>query len=261
MNMYQSHESRNRKRQCSPSWTWIKPLRRCWIPIITIVVSSGYWRWKLTDSVCVWLQYFVQAWNSACYSTGGQATILVPKGYSFVMQDMMVFSGKKCLSSITFQVSKMLRNPSTDCNLACSAMKLWRRRFSVGDGCACVQVDGTMLGPSKWKGKASTSSWMQFQDCKDFTLQGKGTLYARGESFWSSTKGGPCVSPGSVLPLAILLLENQAFLIEKFCSMKGTVTVVNHSWKTRLTRFRDMLWNVQWLNISCPCWIFLTVKG
>lgn len=56
------------------------------------------------------------------------------------------------------------------------------------------QVDGTMLGPSKWKGKDSKSSWMQFTDCKDFKIQGKGTLYARGESFWKSSNGGPTVS-------------------------------------------------------------------
>ncbi|KAG0566521.1 hypothetical protein KC19_7G069700 [Ceratodon purpureus] len=101
---------------------------------------------------------FLAAWAKACKS-GGVATVLVPSGYSFVLGSNTQFVGKGCTSKIV------------------------------------VQVDGNILGPgdkSKWQNaKSASAAWMQFTDCKDVTIQGTGTLDARGQSFWPSGNGGP----------------------------------------------------------------------
>ena len=60
-----------------------------------------------------------------------------------------------------------------------------------------MQVDGLLLGPKdkgSWTNAGSkTAHWIQFTGCSNFVLQGKGTLDARGQSFWANGGGGPTV--------------------------------------------------------------------
>lgn len=60
-----------------------------------------------------------------------------------------------------------------------------------------MQVDGLLLGPKdkgSWTNVGSTTAhWIQFTGCSNFALQGKGTLDARGQSFWANGGGGPTV--------------------------------------------------------------------
>ncbi|KAK4743544.1 hypothetical protein SAY87_001545 [Trapa incisa] len=117
---------------------------------------------------------FKLAWDTACGAgRGGPAasTILVPRGYSFMIQST-IFTGP-CESSIVFQ------------------------------------IDGTVMlpdGPESWPLNKSKRQWLVFYRINGMSMQGDGLIDGKGQKWWNlpckphkgvngTTKPGPCDSP------------------------------------------------------------------
>ncbi|XP_024020047.1 polygalacturonase At1g48100 [Morus notabilis] len=111
---------------------------------------------------------FKMAWDTACQSDSASSLILVPKGFSFMIQST-IFTGP-CKSSLVFQ------------------------------------VDGTVMppdGPDSWPNNSSRRQWLVFYRINEMALQGGGLIDGRGQKWWDLPckphKGkngtGPCDSP------------------------------------------------------------------
>ncbi|KAM1769626.1 hypothetical protein ACFX12_047451 [Malus domestica] len=114
---------------------------------------------------------FKMAWHTACQSDESAARILVPQGFSFMIQST-IFTGP-CLGGLV------------------------------------LQVDGTLMppdGPGSWPKHISRHQWLVFNRINEMSLQGGGVIDGRGEKWWNlpckphrgingTTLPGPCDSP------------------------------------------------------------------
>ncbi|KAM0960824.1 hypothetical protein ACFX13_026388 [Malus domestica] len=114
---------------------------------------------------------FKMAWDTACQSDESAARILVPQGFSFMIQST-IFTGP-CLGGLV------------------------------------LQVDGTLVppdGPESWPKNISRHQWLVFYRVNEMSLQGGGVIDGRGEKWWNlpckphrgingTTLPGPCDSP------------------------------------------------------------------
>ncbi|BAT86219.1 hypothetical protein LR48_Vigan03g275200 [Vigna angularis] len=114
---------------------------------------------------------FKMAWDTACQSESAVNAILVPQGFSFLIQST-IFTGP-CQS------------------------------FMV------LKVDGTLMppdGPEYWPKNNSRHQWLVFYRINGMSLEGSGLIDGRGEKWWDlpckphkgpngTTLPGPCDSP------------------------------------------------------------------
>ncbi|WJX85198.1 galacturonan 1,4-alpha-galacturonidase [Trifolium repens] len=113
---------------------------------------------------------FKTAWDSACQSESEVNVILVPQGFSFVVQST-IFSGP-CQGDLVFK------------------------------------VDGTIMapdGPESWPKNNSRRQWLVFYRINGMSLEGSGLIDGRGQKWWdlpckphkgsNGTAIGPCDSP------------------------------------------------------------------
>lgn len=119
-------------------------------------------------------QAFKMAWDTVCQAEESGIILLVPHGYSFMMQST-IFTGP-CKSGIVFQ------------------------------------IDGTIMppdGPDSWPKNISKRQWLVFYRINGMSLQGGGVIDGRGEKWWNlpckphkgingSTQPGPCDSPVAI---------------------------------------------------------------
>ncbi|TQE01333.1 hypothetical protein C1H46_013013 [Malus baccata] len=93
---------------------------------------------------------FKMAWDTACQSDESAARILVPQGFSFMIQST-IFTGP-CLGGLV------------------------------------LQVDGTLVppdGPESWPKNISRHQWLVFYRVNEMSLQGGGVIDGRGEKWWN----------------------------------------------------------------------------
>ncbi|CAL1398748.1 unnamed protein product [Linum trigynum] len=114
---------------------------------------------------------FKMAWDAACQKNGS-AVILVPKGFTFMIQST-IFTGP-CQTGLVFQVDGTISPPD---------------------------------GPEAWPEKNSRRQWLVFYRVNDMSLVGGGAFDGRGRKWWdlpckphkvaiNGTKPhGPCDSP------------------------------------------------------------------
>ncbi|KAH1079026.1 Polygalacturonase [Glycine soja] len=114
---------------------------------------------------------FKMAWDSACQSESAVNVILVPQGFSFLIQST-IFTGP-C------------------------------------QGVLVLKVDGTLMppdGPESWPKNNSRHQWLVFYRINGMSLEGSGLIDGRGEKWWDlpckphkgphgTTLPGPCDSP------------------------------------------------------------------
>ncbi|KAH9611093.1 hypothetical protein KSS87_010227 [Heliosperma pusillum] len=137
------------------------------------VMSFGAIGDGLTDDTSA----FKSAWDTACQVE--DATVLAPKGYTFLLQPL-IFTGP-CKCGLVFQVEGTIVPPD---------------------------------GPNSWPKKMSKKQWIIFYRTHGLTFQGSGLIDGRGEKWWNlpckphkvrrskginaSTMNGPCDSPVAI---------------------------------------------------------------
>ncbi|MED6120138.1 hypothetical protein PIB30_018166 [Stylosanthes scabra] len=111
------------------------------------------------------------AWDSACQSESAVNVVLLPRGFSFMVQST-IFTGP-C------------------------------------QGALVLKVDGTLMapnGPESWPNNTSRRQWLVFYRINNMSLQGSGAIDGRGQNWWDlpckphkgpngTTLAGPCDSP------------------------------------------------------------------
>ncbi|KAJ1412530.1 Pectin lyase fold/virulence factor [Sesbania bispinosa] len=114
---------------------------------------------------------FKMAWDTACQSESAVNVILVPQGFSFIIQST-IFTGP-CQGGLV------------------------------------LKVDGTLMppdGPESWPKNNSRHQWLVFYRINGMSLEGGGLIDGRGEKWWDlpckphkgphgTTPPGPCDSP------------------------------------------------------------------
>ncbi|KMT14158.1 hypothetical protein BVRB_4g079790 [Beta vulgaris subsp. vulgaris] len=116
---------------------------------------------------------FKSAWDAAC-KVENNAKIVVPKGYSFLLQPL-IFTGP-CNVGVVFQIEGSIMAPD---------------------------------GPESWPKNSSKRQWIIFYRIHGLTLQGGGLIDGRGEKWWNlpckhhkgingTTMSGPCDSPVAI---------------------------------------------------------------
>ncbi|KAJ1393359.1 Pectin lyase fold/virulence factor [Sesbania bispinosa] len=114
---------------------------------------------------------FKMAWDTACQSESAVNVILVPQGFSFIIQST-IFTGP-CQGGLV------------------------------------LKVDGTLMppdGPESWPKNNSRHQWLVFYRINGMSLEGGGLIDGRGEKWWDlpckphkgphgTTLPGPCDSP------------------------------------------------------------------
>ncbi|KAK7397002.1 hypothetical protein VNO78_18166 [Psophocarpus tetragonolobus] len=117
---------------------------------------------------------FKMAWDTACQSESAVSAILVPQGFSFLVQST-IFTGP-C------------------------------------QGVLVLKVHGTLMppdGPESWPKNNSRHQWLVFYRINGMTLEGDGLIDGRGEKWWDlpckphkgprgTTLPGPCDSPVAI---------------------------------------------------------------
>ncbi|KAL5566851.1 hypothetical protein UlMin_030015 [Ulmus minor] len=114
------------------------------------------------------------AWDAACEEEE-PATLLVPKGFSFMVQST-IFTGPCKSAGLTFQIAGTLMPPD---------------------------------GPDSWPKNSSKKQWLIFYKINGMALQGGGVIDGRGEKWWNlpckphkgsngKTQSGPCDSPVAI---------------------------------------------------------------
>ncbi|XP_057439172.1 polygalacturonase At1g48100 [Lotus japonicus] len=117
---------------------------------------------------------FKMAWDTACQSELPGNVILVPKGFSFIIQST-IFTGP-CQGGIVFKVEGTLMPPD---------------------------------GPESWPKNISRHQWLVFYRINGMSLEGSGLIDGRGEKWWDlpckphrgphwTTLPGPCDSPVAI---------------------------------------------------------------
>ncbi|KAL9332357.1 hypothetical protein ACSQ67_001967 [Phaseolus vulgaris] len=114
---------------------------------------------------------FKMAWDTACQSESAVNAILVPQGFSFLIQST-IFTGP------------------------CQSLMV-------------LKVDGTLMppdGPESWPKNNSRHQWLVFYRINGMSMEGSGLIDGRGEKWWDlpckphkgpngTTLPGPCDSP------------------------------------------------------------------
>ncbi|XP_021901950.1 polygalacturonase At1g48100-like [Carica papaya] len=123
------------------------------------------------DGVTDDTEAFKLAWDAACSSQNDSAVILVPSGFSFLIQST-IFTGP-CQGGLV------------------------------------LQIDGTVMppdGPESWPKNLSRRQWLVFYRINQMSLRGGGVIDGRGQKWWDlpckphkgvngTTLPGPCDSP------------------------------------------------------------------
>ncbi|KAK9673350.1 hypothetical protein RND81_12G162000 [Saponaria officinalis] len=117
---------------------------------------------------------FKSAWVTACQVECANPKIVVPRGFTFLLQPL-IFTGP-CKSEVVFQVEGSIVPPD---------------------------------GPESWPKKISKKQWLIFYKTHGLIFQGSGLIDGRGEKWWNlpckphkgingTTLPGPCDSPVAI---------------------------------------------------------------
>ncbi|KAL8043859.1 hypothetical protein ABFX02_08G010300 [Erythranthe guttata] len=98
---------------------------------------------------------FSKTWEAVC-GAADLGVMLIPSGYTFLLNPPVLFNGSSCLSNIV------------------------------------IQVDGKIVAPNSSKWSKNDFQWILFTGlAKGITIQGKGVIDGDGASWWSGTADRP----------------------------------------------------------------------
>ncbi|KAJ1425621.1 Pectin lyase fold/virulence factor [Sesbania bispinosa] len=144
---------------------------------------------------------FKMAWDTACQSESPVNVILIPHGFSFIIQST-IFTGP-CQGGLVLKVMYLIT-----LHLFGSYYMVKSKAHNLTLLAYMEKVDGTLMppdGPESWPKNNSRRQWLVFYRINGLSLEGSGLIDGRGQKWWDlpckphkgphgTTSPGPCDS-------------------------------------------------------------------